>query len=302
MLPRVRALPSVMRCLLVCLLIACGSSSAPEKRESPQPPKPAPVVVIDAGTPTLSAATLAKWEHGCFMLRTAAGLVENDHARCTQGRRPYSTFKLANALIAVDASVLDGPDAAMTWDKKAVPDEKKYLDAWRKEHTLRSAIKVSSVPHFRTLARTIGEARMKAGLAKLDYGNQNIGGGLDKFWLSGDIRISAEQQLAFVDKLAHGKLAASAKAQEVVREISTLETKGTRMLHGKTGSGPGSDRQNLKTDPGSDFLVWQVGWIENGAEIVPYAAWLEVTGGTFDEARAKRDELLRATLAELGVF
>jgi len=251
---------------------------------------------------------LAKWEHGCFMLRTTAGLVENDHARCTQGRRPYSTFKLANSLIAVDAGVLDGPDAPMTWDKRAVPDEKKYLDAWRKEHTLRSAIKVSSVPHFRTLARTIGEARMKAGLAKLDYGNQDIGGGLDQFWVRGDMRISAEQQLAFVDKLAHGTLAVSAKAQQVVREISTLETKGTRVLHGKTGSGAGSDRTPTASaggsaaDPPSDYLVWQVGWIEDGPTIVAYAAWLEVNGGTFDEARAKRDELLRATLAELNAF
>jgi len=283
---------------LLCLLIACGSSSAPEQKEAPPTPNPAPIVAVDAVVaPKLSAETLAKWEHGCFMLRTTAGLVENDHARCTQGRRPYSTFKLANSLIAVDAGVLDGPDAPMTWDKRAVPDEKKYLDAWRKEHTLRSAIKVSSVPHFRTLARTIGEARMKAGLAKLDYGNQNIGGGLDKFWLSGDIRISAEQQLAFVDKLAHGKLAVSAKAQEVVREISTLETKGTRVLHGKTGSGPGNDN-----GPGADYLVWQVGWIEDGSTVVPYAAWVEVNGGSFDEARGKRDALLRATLAELNAF
>ena len=296
MLPRVYALPSVMRCLLACLLIACGSSES-EKREPPKPAPIAPISIDAPSLPTLSAETLAKWEHGCFMLRTTAGLVENDHARCTQGRRPYSTFKLANSLIAVDAGVLDGPDAPMTWDKRAVPDEKKYLDAWRKEHTLRSAIKVSSVPHFRTLARTIGEARMKAGLAKLDYGNQNIGGGLDKFWLSGDIRISAEHQLAFVDKLAHGKLAVSAKAQEVVREISTLETKGTRVLHGKTGSGPGNDN-----GPGADYLVWQVGWIEDGSTVVPYAAWVEVNGGSFDEARGKRDARLRATLAELNAF
>jgi beta-lactamase class D len=74
--------------------------------------------------PALSAATVANWEHGCFTLRTVAGLVETDHARCALDRRPYSTFKLANALIAVDAGVLDGPDAPMTWDRRAVPDER----------------------------------------------------------------------------------------------------------------------------------------------------------------------------------
>jgi beta-lactamase class D len=288
-----------MRSLLVYLLIGCGSSSSPEQKQSP--PKPAPVtpVVVDAAQPpTLSPELRAKWEHGCFMVKTATGVIENDHARCTTPRRPYSTFKLPNALIAVDAGILDGPDAPMTWDKKAIPDEKRYLDSWRKDHTLRSGIKVSSVPHFRTLARTIGEQRMKAGLAKLDYGNQNIGGGLDQFWLRGDIRISAEQQLAFVDKLAHGTLAVSDKAQATVREITTLDTKDKRVLHGKTGSGPASDLDNNA----EAYLVWQVGWIENGAEIVPYAAWVEVKAKTIDEARATRDELLSSTLAALGVF
>jgi beta-lactamase class D len=286
-----------MRCLIALVLVSCGS-----KRED-RPPPAAPVVrpadaSIDTAPLGLTPELRAKWDHGCFMLGTAAGVLETDHARCTTPRRPYSTFKLPNALIALDLGILDGPDAPMTWDKRAVPDEKRYLDAWRKDHTLRSALKVSSVPHFRTLARTIGEARMKAGLAKLDYGNQNIGGGLDQFWLRGDIRISAAQQLAFVDKLAHGKLAVSDKAQAAVREITVLDTKAKRVLHGKTGSGPAAD---LDTN-NEAFLVWQVGWIENGSEILPYAAWVEVEGKTFDEARATRDELLQSTLAALGVF
>ena len=287
-----------MRSLLVYTLIGCGSSSSPDQKEPPAP-TPAPVLADAAAPPTLSPELRAKWEHGCFMLRTPAGLVENDHARCTEARRPYSTFKLTNSLIALDAGVLAGADAPMTWDKKAVPDEKRYFDSWRQDHTLRSGIKVSSVPHFRTLALTIGEQRMKAGLAKLDYGNQDIGGGLSEFWLTkGKLAISAEQQLAFVDKLAHGTLAVTPRAQEVVREISTLETKGTRVLHGKTGSGPGSDI----TPQRADYLMWQVGWIVHGKEILPYATWIEITGGTFDEARAKREELLRGTFAELGVF
>jgi beta-lactamase class D len=246
----------------------------------------------------MPAELRAKWQHGCFMLHTPADIIENDRARCTQARRPYSTFKIANALIALDAGVLAGPDAPMTWDKQRVPDQKHFFASWRKDHTLRTAIQVSSVPHFRTLALTIGEARMKAGLARLGYGNQNIGGGLDQFWLRGDMRISAEQQLAFLDKLAHVTLAVSPAAQQAVGDITRLDVKGTRILHGKTGSGMASDVEPTR----EAFLVWQVGWIEDGVMIMPYAAWIEVTGGTFDEARAKRDELLRATLAELGVF
>jgi len=275
------------------VLAACGSSA---QQPTPTPAPTAPIAAHDAAAaPTLSPELKARWSHGCFLVRLASGLVETDHATCSQPRRPYSTFKLANALIGLDAGVLEGAESPMPWDKRAVPDEKQFRDEWRKPHTLRSAIKVSAVPQFRTLARTLGEKRMAAGLAKLGYGNQNIGGGIDLFWLRGGLRISAAEQLAFVDALARGKLAVTPHAQEVVRDISVLERRGSRVLHGKTGSG-------MAEDGNGKFLVWQVGWVEDGTQIVPYAAWLEVTGGTFDDARAARDALLRDSFAALGVF
>jgi beta-lactamase class D len=279
---------------LVLLLVACGSSTAP----------PAPAVSADAtiaidapAHPAFDPKPIAThWPDGCFVLRDATGKVhESDRARCAMPRRAFSTFKLANALIAVDAGVLEGAESAMTWDKKRIKDEKHFQDAWRKPHTLRSGIAVSSVPHFRTLALQIGEERMTAGLTKLDYGNREIGGKLDRFWLSdGALRITAHQQLAFVDALAHGKLAVSAKAQEVVRDISTLARDADAVLHGKTGTGPVEDRSGK-------WLAWQVGWVEKAGAIVPYAVWLE-SGGTLDEVRAARETRLRTTLDELKLF
>jgi beta-lactamase class D len=237
----------------------------------------------------------SRWPDGCFTMRDEAGrTIANDRARCDRPRRPYSTFKLANALIALDAGVLSGPDAAMTWDRDAVPDRADWPDSWRRPHTLRSALAVSAVPYFRTLALAIGEARMRAGLAALDYGNRDLGGGLDRFWLDGALRISAARQLAFVDALARGELAVAAAAQRAVADISVLETRGDRVLHGKTGSGPIED--------GGGWLVWQAGWIAHAGRIVPYAVWLEVRGGTLDDARAARDRRLRDTLAAIGAF
>ena len=282
----------VIRVLACGFLFACGSKT---ERATPEPAPPAAPQVIDAPPPpALSQAMLERWRDGCFLLRTSRGLVENDRERCAKPRRPYSTFKLPNALIALDAKLLAGPDAQMAWDKQRVRDEKRYFDSWRKPHTLRSAMKVSAVPHFRTLALDLGAERMAAGLAKLDYGNRSMGGGLDQFWLKGDLRISATQQLAFVDHLARGTLDVSKEAQAAVREIIELDKKGDRTLHGKTGSGAIEDADG--------WLMWQVGWIDHAGEVQPYAAWIEVRGATFDEARAAREQLLHATFTDLGTF
>jgi beta-lactamase class D len=246
---------------------------------------------------TASAAPRSEqWADGCFTYRDADGkLFESDHERCTAPRRPFSTFKIANALIALDAGVLDGPDAQMTWDKTKVPDQKGFRADWRKPHTLRTGIAVSAVPYFRTLALQVGEDRMRAGLEKLQYGNRDISGGLDKFWLGGGLRISAAEQLVFVDALANQKLAVSKKAQQTLAEVTILDTKGGAVLHGKTGTGP------LEHGKGG-WLAWQVGWIAKDGKRLPYAAWIESKAKSVDDARAAREKRLRGTLDALGVF
>ena len=109
------------------------------------------------------------------------------------------------------------------------------------------------------------------------------------------MRISAAQQLALVEGLARGKLAVSARAQEVVREITELEKAGGAALHGKTGTGPIEDGKG-------GWLALQVGWVARDGKMYPYASWMEVKIDDIDEARAAREKRLRETLDALGVF
>ena len=181
-----KPLPGTMRGWIIVALAACGHSrtSEPPPPSTP-PPSPSPASPPVPAAPALDATIAKLWPDGCFAMRDEAGrLVETDHTRCAARRRPYSTFKLANALIGVDAGLFDGPDAKMTWDRARVPDEDWYQDAWRKPQTLRTAFQLSAVPYFRTLALDLGEARMRRGVARLHYGNQDISGGVDKVWLA----------------------------------------------------------------------------------------------------------------------
>jgi beta-lactamase class D len=283
-----------MRWWPVLMLVACSRPEAP----APGAPVPRTTSTPTPIVPTDAPPDLARvWPDGCFIFRDPSGTVrESDPRRCAEPRRPYSTFKIANALIGVDTGVLAGPDAPMTWDKQRVPDEKDWFESWRKEHTLRSATKVSSVPHFRTLALLIGADRMKAGLATLGYGNQDTSGGLDLFWLRGGLRITAAQQLALVEDLARGKLAVSAQAQAAVRDILELARSGDAVLYGKTGTGRSEDGRG-------DWLAWQVGWVDRAGVITPYAVWFEDKGSEpMSAIWDKRQERLRSALDALGVF
>ncbi len=260
--------------------------------------RPAAATDVTSKSATSDAATLARtWPDGCFVIAEPDGtIVETDHERCAAPRRPYSTFKLANALIAVDAGVLEGSETPMTWDTVAVPDDPEWPAVWRQPHTLRSGIAVSAVPYFRTLALTLGAARMSAGLAKLDYGNQDAGPALDSFWLTGGLRISAVQQLRFIEALARGTLGVSAHAQEVVRDVSVIARAGDAVLHGKTGTGSLEDGRTR-------WLAWQVGYVENHGAILGYAGWMEITSAVdFAVARTQREARIRTTLDSLGWF
>jgi beta-lactamase class D len=276
-------------------LVACSSSSSPTPPPKPVATDAAPAPPAADAAPDPLAVIRAAWPDGCFTARDNGQTLTSDPARCAEPHRPFSTFKIANALIALDAGVLAGADAQMTWDKKKVPDQDNYFESWRKPHTLRSGMAVSAVPYFRTLALQIGADRMKDGLARLGYGNQDTSGGLSEFWLSrGGMRISADQQLAFVEQLAAGTVDKfAAAAQMAVRDVLKLDERGGAVLRGKTGSGPIEDGKG-------GWHVWLVGWVEKDGRNIPFAAWLQDRDATFDGARAKRDERVRATLAALG--
>ena len=84
---------------------------------------------------------------------------------------------------------------------------------------MRSAIAVSAVPVYQEIARRIGEVRMQKYVDLFEYGNRNIGGGIDQFWLTGDLRIDPVQQVDFVDRLRRGVLPISKRSQDLVRDI-----------------------------------------------------------------------------------
>jgi beta-lactamase class D len=186
-------------------------------------------------------------------------IIASDKNRSGEGRLPASTFKIANSLIALETGVVQDPDKdVFKWD-----GVKRPIEAWNKDHTMRTAIAASAVPVYQEIARRIGQQRMQKYVDLFDYGNRNIGGGIDQFWLTGDLRINPLQQVDFVDRLRRGVLPISKRSQDFVRDILPVMKVGDSVIRAKSGL--------LGAERGEPSLGWMVGWAEKGSAQTVFA-------------------------------
>lgn len=191
-------------------------------------------------------------------------IIASDKDRSGEGILPASTFKIPNSIIALETGIVADPDKdVFKWD-----GVKRDIEAWNRDHTLRTAIAVSAVPVYQEIARRIGAERMQKYVDLLDYGNHNIGGGIDQFWLTGDMRIDPVQQVDFVDRLRRGTLPVSKRSQDLVRDILPVSKVGDSIIRSKTGL--------LGAELGKPSLGWVVGWVEKGSERTVFALNLDV--------------------------
>ena len=186
-------------------------------------------------------------------------IIASDKNRSGEGRLPASTFKIANSLIALETGVVQDPDKdVFKWD-----GVKRPIEAWNRDHTMRTAIAASAVPVYQEIARRIGQERMQKYVDLFDYGNRNVGGGIDQFWLTGDLRIDPLQQVDFVDRLRRGVLPVSKRSQDFVRDILPVTKVGDSIIRAKSGL--------LGAERGEPSLGWMVGWAEKGSAQTVFA-------------------------------
>ncbi|MGZ2369456.1 class D beta-lactamase [Ancylomarina sp. YFZ004] len=143
---------------------------------------------------------------------------------------PASTFKILNSMIALQSAAIKSVDDTIKWD-----GVDRGFAAWNKDHTMRTAMPVSCVWFYQELARRIGKEQMQYWVNQVAYGNKNIGKGIDDFWLEGDIRISANEQVAFIEKLINNQLPFDTEIQETVKELMVTDSAEKYTMHSKTG-------------------------------------------------------------------
>ena len=177
----------------------------------------------------------------------------NDFERANQGFLPASTFKIPNSIIALETGVVKDENTIFKWD-----GAKRALKIWEEDLTFTNALRKSCVPCYQDIARRVGVNRMNEYLGKLDYKNMVVdSSNLDLFWLEGDSRITAMEQVDFLSRFYHSKLSISKRTEKIVKDMILFDEKPTYNLSGKTG-------WSIRN---GNNLGWFVGYIEKGDEL-----------------------------------
>ena len=225
--------------------------------------------------------------------------VRYNAVRCRQRFSPFSTFKIPNSLIGLETQVIADADYVIGFEPEKFPEAAGWTTPpfveWKRDHTLRSALKYSVVWYYRELARRVGAERMKKYVAAFGYGNRDISGGLGSprlfqaFWLRSSLQISADEQIEFLKRFYTGKLPVSRRSQEIVKDILVLEKTPRYTLSGKTGGGARSAQTSLG---------WFVGYVETQGNVYFFAT--NIDGPNYEAIRDRRIDLTKAILKSLG--
>lgn len=219
---------------------------------------------------------------GCFVLLDLKHdtLQRYNAARCAKRLSPCSTFKIPNSLIGLDTGVVKGADHIRKWD-----GVQRSREVFNHDHDLASGFRDSIVWYYQEVAQEIGAERMQRYLDGFGYGNRDISGGITQFWLNDSLLISADEQVAFLKRLATGDLPVAPRTLDTVRQIMVYEEADGVVLRGKTGTG--SDGKNAN-------LGWFVGYLTRPEGTYVFALNLE--GGAKPVGFTARDlclEILR---------
>lgn len=201
-------------------------------------------------------------QEGCFVLYDLKDdkYIINNKERAEKEFIPASTFKIFNSLAALETEAVKDENEIIKWD-----GENRQYKKWNQDLNLKQAYKYSAVWFYQELARRIGEEKMQQLIDENSYGNGNISGGIDRFWLDGELRITPMEQVRFLQRLYENDLSFSKRTIRIVQEVMIYDEAEDYTMSAKTGWGFQNDTS----------IGWFVGYIEVDKNVYFFATNVE---------------------------
>jgi beta-lactamase class D len=197
----------------------------------------------------------------CVIIQEAAGDARwvSDAEACATRLCPASTFKIPHALLALETGVVS-PDTVERWDGVRHPRQ----PLWDRDHTVLSAMKPSVVWFFQRIAPRVGAERMHGWLERLKYGNADTSGDVTMYWLNGVLRVSPDEQVAFLRRFYTSTLPIAVVHQKSVRDALDQQpgtVQNSLGVHDLDGRWTPDVRLNAKTGASTTANGETVSWL-----------------------------------------
>lgn len=204
----------------------------------------------------------------------------------TQRFLPASSFKIVSSLIGLETGKITDENMIINWDGR------RRRKDWDRTMSMKEAFRVSNVPYFQEVVRRIGKDTLQRWIDSISYGNRNLSGPVDSFWLNNTLKISPDEQLGLMKKLYFDQLPFRKGVMETVRGLMVQEDKTTHKLSYKTGHA--SDEQGNQ-------VAWVCGWIEENKHVYFFVNLVRTPKPETD-AGSVSVKVTRDILKEYGFF
>ncbi len=229
----------------------------------------------------------------CFIAKEA-GKITKQIGKCDAQHSPYSTFKIAIAVMGFDGKILENAQSPRFeipqegLDKRFFNPQKYPIQAfYERPQTPESWMKYSVVWYSQEITKKLGLQKFRQYILKFNYGNMDAekNDALQSAWLGDSLKIFPIEQVEFIEKLSEKKLPVSKKAQENTIKIIALEDIfDDWKLYGKTG--------------GSMNSGWFVGFVEKNNRRIIFAQYVEPKNSLISAGRIAK-ELAKDNLISL---
>jgi bla regulator protein BlaR1 len=144
--------------------------------------------------------------------------------------------------------------------------------------------------YFQELDQATGIDHLQAYLSQIGYGNENVSGGVDSFWMESSLKISPVEQVLLLRSFYFNQFGFQEPNIQTVKNAIALEEKDGALLSGKTGTGA----VNHKETNG-----WFIGYVEAKGNMYFFATNIQ---GKDHSSGSKAAEITLSILKEKGIY
>jgi beta-lactamase class D len=210
----------------------------------------------------------------------------SDTAQFNQTYMPASTFKVVLSMLALELGIVQDENQVLAWNKV-----RGNRPEWNKDQNMEEAIKLSTNWFYDSLAKEIGQERMKLWLNKLGYPCNSIED-KNRFWVEEGFEVSPHEQINFFKKIHDKELPLSERTFDITKNIlMRYDTLGVKIF-AKTGWGV-TPKENIG---------WYVGWVEHGSEVNYFATCIQQPDPSAENFGDLRIELTLDALKSLNII